>query len=533
MDVRNMSNLKEKEGEREKGSGANPTSLEQPSPGQASPGTDDTLFWASLSHELDRRGRFLQLQIRQLIVRAIDDGRLPLGMRMPSSRELATHLKVSRNTVVIAYEQLVDQNFLVSRERSGYYVSGLPKHVGDRAPAAPVPTEDDADRWSARFAHKVSAYRNIVKPLDWQDYPYAFIFGQFDPGMFPTNDWRESARAALSVGEINNWARDMIDEDDPALIEQLRRQVLPRRGIRPRPDEIMMTIGAQHALYLIAKLFIKPTTRVGMEEPGYPDARNIFGMLTENLVPLPIDAHGLIPNTAFGQTELAYVTAGHQCPTTVVMPLERRQELLRMAREHDIVLIEDDYESGLIPDDSDPPPLKSLDRDNRVLYVGSLSKALAPGLRLGYVVAPAPVIRELRALRRLMMRHAPLNNQRVAALFIGLGHYRTHMQRVSSVLTERARMLDRLLPEALPDCTWLRGAGSTSYWITCPPGCTSAALAKAAREEGVLIEPGDVFSIHQSEGRCFRLGFSSIRTDRIEAGITRLGRLIARMASAR
>lgn len=503
------------------------------SPGarQASAGTDDTLFWASLSHELDRRGRFLQLQIRHLIVQAIDDGRLPLGMRMPSSRELAMHLKVSRNTVVIAYEQLVDQNFLVSRERSGYFVSGLPKHVNARHLAS-APVEDDSDRWSARFAHRVSSYRNIVKPLDWQSYPYAFIFGQFDPGMFPTNDWRESARAALSVGEINNWARDMIDEDDPALIDQLRRQVLPRRGIRVRPDEIMMSIGAQHALYLIASLFMKQTTRVGMEEPGYPDARNIFGLLTSNLTPLRVDRHGLIPDAAFEQTELAYVTAGHQCPTTVVMPLERRQELLRKAREHDIVLIEDDYESGLIPSDADPPPLKSLDRDNRVLYVGSLSKALAPGLRLGYVVAPATVIRELRALRRLMMRHPPLNNQRVAALFIGLGHYRTHMQRVSSVLTERARMLDRLLPEALPDCTWLRGEGSTSYWITCPPGCTSAGLAKAARDEGILIEPGDVFSIDQSEGRCFRLGFSSIRTDRIEAGITRLGRLIARMTSA-
>jgi GntR family transcriptional regulator / MocR family aminotransferase len=143
-------------------------------------------------------------------------------------------------------------------------------------------------------------------------------------------------------------------------------------------------------------------------------------------------------------------------------------------------------------------------------------------------VAPAPVIRELRALRRLMLRHPPLNNQRVAALFIGLGHYRAHLQRVSRVLLERARILDALLPVHLAGCSWSRGAGSTSYWVSCPPGCDSNELAEAARNEGVVIEPGDVFFMSEGANRCcFRLGFSSIRTDRIEAGIERLGRLIA------
>ena len=487
----------------------------------------DALFWGSLFLDLDRRGPFLQLQIRQMIFAAIEEGRLPLGVRMPSSRELASLLEVSRNTVVIAYEQLVDQNFLVSRERSGYFVAGLPKHLGTGKSIRPTSDDTDATRWTDRYAVRPSGFRNIVKPLNWQDYPYPFIFGQFDPSLFPTNDWRESARAALSVPEINNWARDMIDEDDPALIEQLRLQVLPRRGVRARPDEIMMTIGAQHALYLIARLFTKPDTRVGMEDPGYADARNIFGMLTENIVPLAVDGDGLVPNGDFEACDLAYVTAGHQCPTTVAMPLERRHELLRKAEVNDILLIEDDYESELISEEAELPPLMSLDRNDRVLYVGSLSKVLAPGLRLGYVVAPAPVIRELRALRRLMLRHPPLNNQRVAALFIGLGHYRAHLQRVSRVLLERARILDRLLSNELPGCTWVRGAGSTSYWVTCPDGCDSAELAEKARSEGVVIEPGDVFSMQPgAHRRSFRLGFSSIRTDRIQSGIERLGRLV-------
>src|SRR5271170_8186613 len=360
------------------------------------------LFWSSLFQGLGRSGNILQLQIRQMIVAAIEDGRLPLGVRMPSSRDLAEILKVSRNTIVIAYEQLVDQNFLVSRERSGYFVAGLPKRIGSSQDDGAATTERDESRWKGRFAVRPSLLRNIIKPLDWQSFPYPFIFGQFDPSLFPTNNWRESARAALSVSEINNWARDMIDSDDLALIEQLQLQVLPRRGIRARSDEIMMTIGAQHALYLIARLFVGPLTRIGMEDPGYPDARNIFRMQTQNVVPLQVDAEGLVPNEKFGACELAYVTASQQCPTAVVMPFARRRKLVDIARENGVLLIEDDYGSELTPAASELQPLMSIDRHQNVLYVGSLSKSLAPGLRLGYVVAPAPVIRELRALRRLM-----------------------------------------------------------------------------------------------------------------------------------
>nr|WP_234826982.1 PLP-dependent aminotransferase family protein [Rhodopseudomonas palustris] len=478
------------------------------------------------------------MQIRQIIVAAIEDGRLPLGMKMPSSRDLATVLKVSRNTVVIAYEQLVDQNFLVSRQRSGYFVAGLPKKfandkvANDPAGLAEITSRGD-EHWADRFAVKPSAHRNIVKPLDWQTHPYPFIFGQFDPSLFPTNDWRESARAALSVPEINNWARDLIDGDDPALIEQLQLQVLPRRGIHARADEIMMTIGAQHALYLIATLFINGATKVGIEEPGYPDARNIFRMLTPNVVPLAVDSEGLVPDATFQSCTLAYVTASHQCPTAVTMPLPRRLELLKAAAAGDVVVVEDDYEGELMPESATLPPLKSLDRASNVLYVGSLSKALAPGLRLGYVVAPAPVIRELRALRRLMLRHPPLNNQRVAALFIGLGHYRAHLSQVGRVLLERAKLLDQLLPKHLPSCSFSRGPGSTNFWVTCPTSIDATALAEAALEQGVVIEPGAVFSMDETASRhCFRLGFSSIRTDRIEVGIERLGKVLAQQLKA-
>ena len=252
-----------------------------------------------------------------------------------------------------------------------------------------------------------STRRNIVKPKEWLRYQYPFLYGQFDPSLFPTNDWRECARGALSVLEIHNWARDLVDGDDPELIDQLRLHVLPRRGIWASPDEIIVTIGAQQALYLLAQLLLGKNTTIGVEDPGYPDARNIFSTMSDRVIGLPVDEDGLQMSSALNGCDYVYLTPGHQCPTTVTMPLERRSELLSLARENDFVIIEDDYETEFLPDARETPSLKSLDVDGRVLYVGSLSKVLAPGLRLGYIIAPAPVIHELRALRRLMLRHLP------------------------------------------------------------------------------------------------------------------------------
>jgi len=490
-------------------------------------GYGDELFWLSLFPDLNIQGSFLQLRIRQAIVTAIEEGRLPLGAKMPSSRELATLLRVSRNTIVIAYEQLVDQNLLVSRERSGYFVAGLAKHLNKPDRSKNTDGGDDT-KWSSRFATRPSVVENINKPQDWQSYPYPFIFGQFDPTLFPTNDWRESARAALSVDEINRWARDMIDGDDPALIDQLQRQILPRRGIRARSDEIMITLGAQQALYLIARLFVRPSTRVGMEDPGYPDARNIFRMMTAEVLPLPVDRHGLVVDERIDDVDLVYVTANQQCPTAVTMPVARRKALLERAERANVLVVEDDYGGELLPEGDDLPSLMSLDRKEEVLYIGSLSKTLAPGLRLGYVVAPSAVIKELRALRRLMLRHPPVNNQRIAALFIGLGHYRSHLNNVERVLLERAMFLEKLLPVALPDCLISRDPGNTNFWISCPKNIDAVALAERARLEGVVIEPGGIFSMNpEATKNCFRLGFSSIRTDRIESGVKRLGAVLS------
>ncbi|MCH6581842.1 MAG: PLP-dependent aminotransferase family protein [Proteobacteria bacterium] len=469
----------------------------------------------------------LQAQIRELLVSAILDGHMPSGSALPSCRKLAVQLGVARNTVVLAYQQLVDEGYLISRERSGYYVDKdiLAGRVA-RTPRAQMHTATAPD-WSARLKMRPSSQRNIVKPHDWQRYTYPFIYGQLDPALFPVADWRECAREALSVVAIRDWARDRIDSDDSLLIEQIHTRLLPRRGVWASPDEILITVGAQHALYLLATLLVTSGSTVGIEDPGYPDARNIFAVKTSRMVGLPVDEAGLIVNKNLDQCDYIYVTPSHQSPTTVTQSLQRRQLLLRHAVDRDFVVIEDDYEceTNFVGDPT--PALKSLDENNRVIYVGSVSKTLAPGLRLGYMVAPPELIREARALRRLMLRHPPANNQRAVALFLARGHHDSLVRRLSHAYRDRWQVMGGALARYLPDSTRVPTFGGTSYWVRGPAGLHADHLQQQALAHGILIEPGQVhFMSDNPPVNYFRLGFSSIPADRIEPGIRKLSNLI-------
>ena len=483
----------------------------------------DNTMWSGLFFITPSSGQTLQAQIRQAIVAAILDRQISARMPLPSCRALAGKLGVARGTVVLAFQQLVDQGFLVARERRGHFVNPDVLTTPHR-PEREDRTQASAVNWRDRAISSARDLPRPVKPQNWQNSAYPFIYGQFDPSLFPTAEWRECNRMALAVLEINNWASDMFERDDPHLVEQIQARMLPRRGIFARPEEIMITLGAQNALYMLASLLMTKSARVAMEDPGYPDARSIFRLAGAETVSVAVDDKGIDTGKIPGNTRFAFVTPSHQCPTMVSMTSERRTALLELAAKRDMIVIEDDYDSQLL-DDAPAPALKSLDRTGRVIYVGSLSKTLAPGLRVGYIVACPELIAELRALRRFVLRHPPANNQRAVALFLSLGHHDTLVRKLAAAFGERRERIVQSVARHLPDWSSGPADSGTSLWLKGPESTDTGPLAEKAERYGVLVEPGAVFFAGKDKpANYMRLGISSIPARRIDRGVRELAR---------
>ena len=495
-------------------------------------------------------GISLQAQIRQSVVEAILGHSILPGDKLPSSRALAKQLKVSRNTVILAYQALVDTGYLRPRERSGYVVSDeapitrLVDTPGDQLPLndegqlvdyRDILSYNQKSRidWAQKLVHSYSYIRPVQKPVNWREFPFPFVYGQVDDELFSHSEWRDCARQALGMRNFSTMAGDFGQHDDSMLINYICSRSLPRRGIKARPEQILVTLGAQNALYLIAHLLINPQKRVVIENPSYPDLRDILLQRTHEIMSLDVDAGGLVlDEQVLRQTDAVFITPSHQCPTTCTMPADRRLQLLDMAKRHDFLIVEDDYEFEMNFLESPTPALKSQDRDGRVIYVGSLSKSVFPGLRLGYMVAPEPVIKQARALRHLILRHPPGHAQRTLAYFMALGHYDAQIRRLRRHLAERRRLLQKAMDSEPLLSQTASHFGGTSFWVHGPEWLDSRHLAELAMAEGVLIEPGDVFFRSEAAPlNYFRLSYSAISADHIAEGFKRLASTLNALAA--
>ena len=475
----------------------------------------------------------LQARLRRVMVDAILGGLLPAGTMIPSSRDLAAALSISRNTVTLAYQHLVDEGFLESRPRTGIFVAAQAQPRPVRASDPLAGSGSSPPDWAARVVRSQTKLRTLHKPERWSDYRYPFVYGTYDPEIFPAEDFRECCVRTLARSQLARWAPDFETDDVAELIEQIRKRVLPSRGVFALDEEIMITIGAQQAYYLIAETLFKQSTRVGLEEPGHVHARNSFSLREPRFVEVPVDSEGLVLES-LPELDYLFVTPSHQSPTTVTLSLERRRELLHLARTQDFVLIEDDYEAENLYAGEPVPALKSMDRGGRVIYVGSVSKSLSPALRLGFIVAPQALIRELRAIRHSMLRHPSAFLQHVYALFLSLGHHESLTRRVNAAMGERLQIATKALGDCLPEFEFTMPAGGASIWVRTPAWVDAAELAAKCRQLGVLIESGDVFFGKQPYP-CpfFRLRLSSIAANQIEPGILALAQAYRSLASDR
>jgi len=469
----------------------------------------------------------LQAQLREKIVNAILSRALQPGERLPSSRSLSQHLGIARNTVTLAYQALADDGYLDAKARSGYVVN-------EDAPVNPLgfveikrETSKKID-WSHRIQPLAGGSRFVKKPFNWREYEYPFVYGQADFGLFSHSEWRDCARQALGARDFGALAGDFGFNDDPMLVNYITSHSMPQRGIYKIPEHVLVTLGAQNALFLVAELMIGPNTVVGLEEPSYPDIRNIVRNKTQNIEYLPVDKDGLVlDEEKLARCDIIFITPSHQCPTTVTMPIERRKHLMELADKHDFIIVEDDYEFEMNFLASPSPALKSLDEKARVVYIGSFSKSLFPGLRLGYLAGPDALISEARHLRHLMFRHPPGHSQRTAAYFLALGHYGSQMRKLKKNYAERHKAMSAALQKYDLINAYGASFGGTSFWIEGPEWLDSDILAENLLEEGVIIEAGSAFfaKIHLAKN-FFRIAYSSIPTAKIEPGIEKIAKAI-------
>lgn len=460
----------------------------------------------------------LQSQIQQIVASAILSGRVLPGDKLPSSRKLATHLGVSRITVTLAYNELVADDYLTSADRSGYFVS-------ETAPAAPMSplketTFKDTVDWGKVINRDYTSGKWVGKKPHWRSYPYPFIYGQPDPALFNQAGWRLCAIQALGKKNFDSLTTDYAEQDDPELVNFIARHTLPRRGILASSDEILVTLGAQNALWIASQLLLNQHRTAVFENPGYHGLRHILTHTGCQHSPVEIDEDGLPPDSLPEDLDVLFTTPSHQCPTTVTMPMDRRFELLRLASERDFVVVEDDYEFEMSFLKSPSPALKSLDKDGRVIYVGSFSKSLFPGLRLGYMVGPVEFIRQARALRATILRHPPGHIQRTTAYFLGLGHYDAMIKKMRRVLHERRNVMSEALKDTQMEVAGRASFGGSSFWIKTPEHIDTEALADTLASKGVLIEAGAPF-FNGTDGphNYFRLAYSSIAVNKIPKGI--------------
>lgn len=467
----------------------------------------------------------LQVRIQQMIAQGILSGRIRHGEKLPSTRKLAHHLGVSRITVTLAYTELVANDYLAARGRSGYFVS-------ENAPAPPPAFADAAPSgnrvdWSRALGQRFAQTSEVTKPLDWNRYKYPFVYGQADAGLFDHANWRLCALRALGGADFHALTSDYYDQDDPELIAFIARHTLPRRGIQARPQEILVTLGAQNALWLAVQVLLTRSRVAAFEDPGYPALRDMLLQARCRLAPVPIDADGMPPEALPDAADVIFVTPSHQAPTSATMPIARRRALLDKARALDALIVEDDYEFEMAYPAAPQPALKSLDREGRVIYVGSFSKSLFPGLRLGYLVGDEAFIREVRSLRASVLRHPPGHVQRTTAHFLALGHYDALMRRQARALHERRKTMEAAIKSEGLEIAGLPGVGGSSFWMRAPEGMDTIRLFERLQALSVLIEPGHNFFAGDNVPRNFyRLGYSSIPKSKIAEGLAILAQAL-------
>lgn len=472
---------------------------------------------------VDRGSGPIFLRIARAIAEDIRRGRLRAGDELPGTRTLASSLGVHRNTVLAAYRELAAEGWIETSEARGTFVSAQipdvkPLRFAAQAPAIALragfdllgghPNAERLDELLAS-AQQIPSGRGLRAPMSLGG-------GIPDVRLVPAAELTRSMRRVLATRTV-----DVLSYGEPEGPEELRRalasMVAATRGVAASASNVLVTRGSQGALDLVARTLVAPGDVIAVEALGYRPAWEALRAAGARLVPVPVDAQGLdvealrqLAERGAGQRlRGVYVTPHHQFPTTVTLAPARRLRLLELARERRLFVLEDDYDHEFHYEGRPVLPLASADVHGVVLYVGTLSKVLAPGLRVGFVVAAEPIIERLAAVRRIVDRQGDRLLEHAIADLLDDGEIQRHVRRARRIYAERRGRLAELLAAAFGSAlSFALPTGGTAIWARVSPEVSLDAWVSRARELGLVLQAAKQFAFDGKPRPFFRLGFA-------------------------
>lgn len=447
-------------------------------------------------------------QIYEQIKADILSGNLPEGFRMTSTRALASELRVGRNSVESAYDQLVLEGYMSAVPGSGYTVNRIEFDLHREPPGEKTQTVSPA-----QHTHDPSTIR------------YSFQYGELESESFPGKLWR-------------TYTADMLDEPqaqfvhgycdvrgDEPLRQEIRRYLYRSRGVHCETDQVILCSGTQAALEIVIRLF-PGVHSVAMEEPGYDGSRAVFQSHHFRILPIPVGEKGIDIHRLSGTSApMVYVSPSHQFPTGAIMPIQSRMELLNLANERDMMILEDDYDSEFRYKGQPIPSLQSIDKNGRVIYIGTFSKVLSAGLRMAYLVLPKHLFPVYQETFRGYSCTVPLLEQKVLARFMKEGQWEKQLRRVCLAHKKKHDLLVSAITQEMGERVRLYGRNAGLHLLLeFTEGQAERVLLEQALSYNVQVCPASPFwsSPADYSGSALVLGYGKIKASDILPAVQRL-----------
>jgi GntR family transcriptional regulator/MocR family aminotransferase len=461
------------------------------------------------------RGISLQGELATQLKKLIQRGELCAGERLPSSRQLADTLHISRNTVIAAYDVLMSEGYLETEQRSGVYVGRAAQAFQFQRPARALSNK-------AANSHHATPKTNFNAPLPFRP-------AQPDVRLFPIKIWNRHRARVLKRGTNILHYQSVFSSGLDSLRQNIADYLHDSRGVRCDWREIAITSGSQQALFLLAHLLIEPGDPVYMEDPGYLGARLAWKQAGAEILSAAIDDEGIgLPHSEVQRVSLMYVTPSRQFPLGTCMSLGRRLTLLQSAVRLKTWIVEDDYDSEFRYNSPPMPSLQNLDENRRVIYVGSFSKILFPALRIGYVVLPPELVDRFAAFKHIAEDHGPLIDQATLAAFMDSGAFHTHLRRCRRHYAERQEsFLEAVARHSLP-LTFPITDGGMNIAGLLPDSVDDHRCSERLRLNGLDIPPLSKYCISNVRpGLLF--GFTAFEPRAIRRGVEKLAKVVGLM----